>query len=51
MNAAVLITVILANLGWAWIAPYITPRPAPIAVVVVGTEAPHVERDVASNGH
>lgn len=46
MNAAVLLTVILANLAWGWIAPHVLPKPGPIAVVVVSTA-----QEVASNEH
>lgn len=46
MSAAVLVTVVLANILWGWIAPHVLPAQEPLRVVVVSTER---AQEVASN--
>lgn len=44
--------IVAGNVAWAWVAPHI-PLPAsqPQRVVVVGTEVPAAQHEVASNAH
>lgn len=48
MNAAVILTVLLGQLAWAWIGPHVVPRQQPLPVVIVSTDR---IQEVASNGH